>query len=228
MTRPVLLDAYCCIGGASMGYYRAGFDVVGVDKIPQPDYPFEMHVGDAVDFIRAHGDEFDAIAASPPCQASAGPTTGTNAARNADIGREHPQLIPATRDALNASGRPWVMENVVGSELRRDLTLCGLMFGLPIFRHRYFELGRWLALAIPHPSHHGHRVRGWRHGVDHPGDILAIYGDGGGKATTDECREGLGIDWSTDRERLVEAIPPSYTEFIGEQLVTFLASEVAA
>jgi hypothetical protein len=220
--RPKLLDAYCCAGGASVGYERAGFCVTGVDHVAYPDYPFHFIEADAVAFIEEHGHEYAAIHTSPPCQAASGPTLGTNAARNAAEGREHPQLIPATRAALEATGRPYVIENVVSAPVRADLLLCGLMFDLRVYRHRKFELGGW---SMPHRTcrpgieHRGHRVRGWRHGVYHEGDMLAVYGDGGGKATAEECREGLGIDWTWDRKALVEAIPPAYAQHIGTALL---------
>lgn len=231
--KPRLVDLYCCLGGASTGYARAGFEVVGVDIEPQPDYPFEFHRSDAIGLLAEHSGEFDAAAGSPPCQASSGPTKGTNRKRNAEIGRVHVDLIPATRRALHATGLPYVIENVQGSALRRDLTLCGLMFPATrrVFRHRYFELGRWSidTSRVPeHPTHRGHRVRGWRHGEYFEGDMLAIYGNGGGKATVEECREGLGIDWSLDRARLVEAIPPAYTEFIGRELLAHIEAERVA
>ncbi|MEU1518131.1 DNA methylase, partial [Streptomyces sp. NPDC005811] len=128
-----VLDAYCCIGGATEGYRRA-FDnchITGVDKEAQPDYRGDaFHQGDAIEFIRAHGHEFDLIHASPPCQGEGAPTKGTNAARNAAIGRTYPRLIVPTRAALEATGRPYVMENVPGSEVRKDIRLCGEQFGL--------------------------------------------------------------------------------------------------
>lgn len=224
MNRPVLIDAFCGLGGAAMGYSRAGFRVIGCDIEPQADYPFEFVQGDAIDFIHEYGPRAVAGHGSPPCQHASGPTTGTNAARNAALGREHPALIEPTRAAFEAVGIPYVIENVQGSELRRDLTLCGLSFGLRVFRHRYFELGDWTMPQPVHPSHRGHRVSGWRHGVRYEGDMLAVYGKGGGKATVEECREGLGIDWSWDRARLVEAIPPAYTEYIGAQLLTHVTA----
>jgi hypothetical protein len=226
--RPLrVLDAYCCIGGATAGYQRLGWHVTGVDIQAQPDYCGDVfHQGDAVDFIRAHGHEFDFIHASPPCQGEGAPTKGTNARRNAAVGRTYPRLIAPTRAALEATGRPYVIENVAGSEVRKDLRLCGEMFGFGVLMHRYFELGGW---TTPQPPHRG-RVRGWRHGEYHEGPYVAAYGKGGGKATTEEIRAAKGIDWSTDHFRLREALPPAYTEWIGRAYLATLAPalEVAA
>lgn len=223
MTRPILIDPFCGLGGSAMGWFRAGFRVIGCDAVTQPDYPFEFHQGDALEFIREYGPRASAAAGSPPCQHASGPTKGTNAKRNAAQGIEHPELIGDTRAAFEALDIPYVIENVQGSVVRRDLTLCGLMFGLRVFRHRYFELGGWSMPARTcngRSDHAGHRVRGYRHGVNYPdGDMLAVYGNGGGKASAAECREGLGIDWSWDRAQLVEAIPPAFTEHIGRALM---------
>ncbi|WP_316574242.1 DNA cytosine methyltransferase [Nocardia canadensis] len=218
-SKPRLLDLYSAAGGASRGYHRAGFDVVGVDIAEQPDYPFEFHRGDAIEFLLAHGHEFDAIAASPPCQASCTLTKGTNR------GREYPQLIPATRDALNRVGRPWVIENVQGAALRRDVVLCGEMFGLGVIRHRVFELGGWSAPQPKHVPHRG-RVAGCRHGQWHDGPYFAVYGDGGGKGSVADWQRAMGIDWTTDRRSLAEAIPPAYTEWIGHQLRQVISPRV--
>jgi hypothetical protein len=231
-SRPVLVDAYSGLGGASAGYVRAGFDVVGWDLVAQPDYPFEFEQGDALallDRLIAAGGHLPdgrpvaAVHASCPCQDAAHPTVGSNARRNAATGRSHPQLIPPTRARLERLGLPYVIENSTNAArlglMRADVVLCGLPFDLRVFRHRAFELGRWSADAPAHRSHRGHRVRGWRHGVYHDGDMFAVYGSGGGKATAAECRVGLGIDWSWDRAQLVEAIPPAYTEWLGGQLL---------
>jgi hypothetical protein len=218
--RPRLLDLYCCAGGAAYGYHEAGFEVTGVDINPQPNYPFAFHQGDAVEFIKEHGTDFDAIHASPPCQAH---TTLTKGNRHRGIGRNHIDLIPATRAALEATGRPFVIENVTSAPVRPDVTLCGLMFGLAVFRHRLFELGGWAMLSPTHPSHRGHRVAGWRHGVKHDGDMFAVYGDGGGKGSVAEWQLALGIDWTDNRLELAEAIPPVYTKFVGTQLIQFLS-----
>lgn len=222
MRRPRLLDLFSCAGGAGSGYHQAGFDVVGVDINPQPNYPFEHHVADAIEYVKEHGAEFDAIHASPPCQAH---TTLTKGNVHRGIGTGHVDLIPATRAALEASGRPWVIENVTSAPVRADITLCGLMFGLRVFRHRLFELGGWVVLQPHHPTHRGHRVAGWRHGVRYDGDMVAVYGDGGGKGTVAQWQAAMGIDWTADRGELAEAIPPAYTRFIGEALLASLPVE---
>jgi hypothetical protein len=216
LRRPRLLDLYCGAGGAGMGYHLAGFDVVGVDLAPQPRYPFEFHQGDAVEFLRDHGHEFDAVHASPPCQASCALTKGTNA------GREYVQLIPATREALRGAGRPWVMENVQGSDLARWLTLCGEYFELGVIRHRYFELGGFMVWQPEHVPHRG-RVGGWRHGERFAGPYVAVYGDGGGKGSVEQWQQAMRIEWTSDRHELAEAIPPAYTEYIGYYLLNQVA-----
>lgn len=194
--------------------------MTGVDINPQPNYVGDdFHQGDAIEFIAAHGHEFDAIHASPPCQASSALTKGTNRLTKA---HNHTDLIAATRDALSLTGRPYVIENVQGSKVRRDLTLCGEMFGLDVIRHRYFELGDWKMEPPAHVPHRG-RVQGWRHGVYYDGPYLAIYGDGGGKGSVAEWQDALGIHWTTDRRELAEALPPIFTEFIGAELMEWIA-----
>ncbi|MFE3825233.1 DNA methylase [Streptomyces sp. NPDC059092] len=225
--RPRLLDAFCCIGGAARGYQEAGFHVTGVDVRPQPDYCGDVfHQGDAIEFIRAHGRDFDFIHTSPPCQGEGSPAKGTNAARLTAAGRSHPRLIVPTRAALDAIGRPYVIENVAGSEVRKDLRLCGESFGLAVLMHRYFELSGWTVDQPAHPRHRG-RVRGWRHGEYFDGPYVAAYGKGGGKATVEEIRAAKGIDWSTDHFNLREALPPAYTRWIGAAFLT-TRLEVAA
>lgn len=248
--KPKLLDLYCCAGGASVGYDRAGFDVFGVDIDIRPDYPFPSLRGDACLVLAmlldgrslrwwrrdsrtgrhepvslALGD-FAAYAASPPCQKH---TTLTKGNEGRGWVNAHVDLIPATRDALTDVGRPFIIENVVGAraELVEPVMLCGLSFGLRVFRHRLFESN--IGLDVPkHPSHEGHRVAGWRHGVKHEGDMFAVYGDGGGKGTTAEWQAAMGIDWTDDRKAIAEAIPPAYTEYLGRQLMAAVEMERAA
>jgi hypothetical protein len=241
---PHVLDLYCCAGGAAKGYQRAGFDVVGVDIVDRPNYCGDEFVEkDALDLLTAYLDsgtfqagEFDLIHASPPCQAGCTITNGTNRAKG--WGREHVQLVPATRELIQATGVPYVIEQPTGHGglIRTDLRLCMDMFrsGPPpwVQRHRDFELGNWpdlrwfgasesLPEQPPHPRHEGY-VRGMRHGVYRDGPYVAAYGDGGGKATVAEMQHALGIDWTGVREELTEAIPPAYTEFIGRRLASHL------
>lgn len=236
--RPRLLDMFCCAGGAGMGYHRSGFDVFSIDIGAQPNNPFPFFEGDALAFLDQHTNDpeavslfrgpdgshhwltladFDAAHASPPCQGYT--------ALAAVHGNEWPLLIEPVRERLDAIGLPYVIENVQGSPLRRDLTLCGEMFALGVIRHRYFELGGW---TMPKPAHVAHRgrVRGWRHGEYFDGPYVAVYGDGGGKGSVPEWQAAMGIDWTDDRRELAEAIPPAYTEFIGRQLLAQM--EIAA
>lgn len=138
-----LLDAFCCAGGASRGYQLAGFDEVGgIDKDPQPNYIGNYFLQmDAIAGIREYGPSFDALHMSPPCQYSTALTKGTNKHLGTSKPRCLVDLIDPARQAAISTGRPWVLENVQGSKVRRDLTLCGTQFGLKVFRHRFFELG---------------------------------------------------------------------------------------
>lgn len=225
MRRPRLLDLFCCAGGAGQGYANAGFDVVGVDINPQPRYPFEFVQSDALDYVFRHWEEFDAIHASPPCQAY-------SAMKSMPDAKEHPELIEPTRTLLAATGLPYIIENVEGAPMVNPLTLCGSMFGLgaagfQLRRHRQFESN--VALMAPGPCAHrqptigvygGHvRCRStkfWRNtAADFPGyDKKQL------------ANEAMGVDWMT-MNQLSEAIPPTYTEHLGEQLMLGVG-EVAA
>lgn len=186
-----------------MGYALAGFEVVGVDIDPQPRYPFEFHQADAMDFVASHGHEFDAIHASPPCQAY----SETLRIR----GNDHPGLIPPTRRALKAAGAPWVIENVPGSPLIDPIELCGAMFGLKTYRHRLFETS-FHASAPPHPGHKVKQAKMGRPPQD--GEFIHVVGNFSG---VDYAREAMDIDWMK-RDEIAQAIPPAYTEYIGRQL----------
>lgn len=229
--RPLLLDLYCCAGGAAMGYHRAGFDVVGVDIVPRPRFPFTFMQANALDVL----DDMirwpwrprpDAVHASPPCQRDNPLMKGTNARTRAHL---HESWTARTRERLDALGLPYVIEQPTGSGvIRRDLMLCMGMFDIPsgkrppwVQRHREFELSGFDARQPRHIAHSGY-VRGMRHGVLRDGPYVAAYGNGGGKATVAEMQHALGIDWTDVREELTEAIPPDYTEFIGRQLLTAL------
>jgi DNA (cytosine-5)-methyltransferase 1 len=223
VSKPRLLDLFCGAGGAAMGYHRAGFEVVGVDIKSQPHYPFEFVQSDAIAFLYAHGPEFAAIHASPPCQ----PFTRGQALRRGKASAK-PDLVEPTRALLVDTGLPYVIENVPGAPLLNPMVLCGSMFGLQVRRHRLFESS---ALLFP-PTECRHREQGRPVGVYHTmGDqVKGIDHTTGrlvlGGRTADSVEEGgaaMGIDWMTWRE-LAESIPPAYTEWIGRQLLNVLAA----
>lgn len=210
---PRILDLFCCAGGAGMGYHRAGFDVVGVDLEPQPHYPFPFHQGDALEYLQAHGHEFDAIHASPPCQAY-------TKARKLQ-GNTHPELIIPTREALQRLGIPWIVENVPGSPLINPVILCGTMFGLRTYRHRLFE-SSFPITAPNHPAHTAKQTKMGRPPKD--GEFLQMVGNFSGVPL---AREIMGTPWMTQYE-MAQAIPPAYTTFIGWQLRAALMLTQAA
>lgn len=206
----LFLDAFCDSGGATRGYQEAGFYVVGVDIRPQPRYVGdEFYQGDAVEFIAEHGHEFDAIHASPPCQLY----SNAHRIRN----RDHPDLIAPTRAALNATGRPWVIENVPGAPLHNAVELCGAMFALRTYRHRLFEGGGGFAFAAPpHPEHTTRNAKMGRPVRD--GEFIHVVGNFSNVAL---AREVMGMPWAT-RDELREAIPVAYTAYVGAHLMTHL------
>jgi hypothetical protein len=224
---PLLFDAFCGVGAASRGYQLAGYRVIGVDIEPQPDYCGDHFVqGDAIEFIHKYGRFFSAGHASPPCQDRIAITAGNR--QRPGWTDTHVNLVPATRAVLaevrRSAGIPTVIECGVGRHLRRDLVLCGEMFGLDVLRHRWFEIDG--PFAIPAPTHRPHRgkVRGWRHGAYYDGPYLAAYGAGGGKATVSEMQSAMRIDWTESHHSLTEAIPPAYTEYIGRRLMDMTAA----
>jgi DNA (cytosine-5)-methyltransferase 1 len=213
--RPRLLDLFCGAGGAAMGYYRAGFEVVGVDIKPQPHYPFEFHQADALTFPL---DGFDAIHASPPCQAM---TTMSNRHRGSGgLADERVNLIPETRAAIAWVGVPYVLENVPGARrwLHDPILLHGGYFGLNVYRPRLFESGLFL---YPHPPALPPENPVGVYGARADGRRLFDRADGSQQraaVSVKEARDAMGIDWMDWRE-LAEAIPPAYTEWIGRQLL---------
>lgn len=217
MTRPVprLLDLFCGGGGSAVGYHRAGFEVVGVDAEPQPSYPFEFHHADAMSYPL---DGFDVVTASPPCQ-----DHSTLRSTHAEHGTGW--MLRATVERFRASGLPWVVENVPGSESEMAgcvwVTLCGSSFGLRVRRHRRFASS--LLLLVPECQH---KVQGRPLGVYGSGgsrtpEAIARGGVKGVKATAKEAPAAMGIDWMP-HDRLVQAIPPAYTELLGRQLMAHL------
>lgn len=215
MSAPRLLDLFSGAGGAARGYQRAGFHVTGIDNRPQPRYAGDVFIqADALTYCAEHGHEFDAIHASPPCQAY---ISGLGAL-NRKYGHSHPELIKPTRDALRRSQRPYVIENVVGAPLLEPIVLCGSAFGLRVRRHRVFECS--VLLLAPGCTH------------KRQGRTIGVYGNKGSgelqehplggwfyRAKSDqEAGDAMGIDWMRWKE-LTQAIPPAYTELIGRQLI---------
>lgn len=200
-----LLDLFCCAGGAAQGYHLAGFDVVGVDIFPQPLYQDDFIQADVMeltlDFLRG----FDAIHASPPCQAF-------TRARQIQ-GNAHPDYVDRVRGMLRRTGKPYIIENVEGAPLLAPVLLCGAMFpGLRTYRHRLFESNVALS-APPHPAHIVPTTKMGR--PPEPGKFMHVVGHFSG---TREGGEAMGINWMT-REGLREAIPPAYTHHLGRQLM---------
>lgn len=233
---PRLLDLFCGAGGLAVGYHRAGFEVVGVDLHPQPRFPFEFHQADAIMTLRdliegrrlgsySLGD-FHAVHASPVCHdwsalASVSGTDGTA------------ELLHLTLDLLPRTGVPWVVENVMGAPLahqsdlfgRHGVMLCGTMFGLQVLRHRLFEA----SFSLPAPPSHGSHVGEFYSPAGH-GDPNWKRRDANphlsGVGYADRCRAAMGIDWM-NRDELAQAVPPTYSEWVGCHLLAQV-SEAAA
>jgi DNA (cytosine-5)-methyltransferase 1 len=243
VSAPLVVDFFCCAGGASAGYAAAGFDVVGVERAPVDgrdpavDYPFPLHVGDAVQVMDrllaggavrfGHRDvtlaDCAAWVGSPPCH--------DHSDLAALVGEDgSAELLEQTRARFVASGLPYVIENVEGAPLVAPLLLCGSEFDLwaacrdgrrrQLRRHRLFESNVFLMGAG---------------GCHHRGQPVGVYGTGGGgqmtrgyKGHPEEVRAALGIDWTADRWALSQAIPPRFTQHIGEQLLAAITQERAA
>lgn len=201
----LLLDAFCCQGAMSSGYVDAGFVVVGVDIEPQKRYPFWFIQENAVWFIAEFGHLFDFISASPPCQ--------DYSLTQRIVSNDFPRLIEPTRDALWATGRPWVIENVEGAraDMINPITLCGAEFGLHTYRHRLFEFGRWSAapMLMEHREHEHRTVKMGRKLEE--GDFYHAVGN---FQQVDYVRRDLNLPWM-NRDGLRECAPRQYAQYIG-------------
>lgn len=213
------LDLYCGGGGSSVGLYRAGFKVTGIDIVHNPDYPFAMWQGNVmalpVEIIRS----YDFIWASPPCQEYSYASRG-----HRNNGKKYPDLIDRTRRLLIAAKKPFVIENVVGAPLRKDLMLCGEMFGLGVIRHRIFEIEGFVLKQIEHKKHKGYVKDGY---------YVTVAGNGGNDNGHNYCRlrgipfknklecwqKAMDIDWITDTWALTQSVPPAYSRYIGEEFL---------
>lgn len=213
MNRPRLLDLFCGAGGCARGYVLAGFDVTGVDCREQPNYPASggsFVRADALEYLALHGREYDVIHASPPCQRY------TRAAKIHDSAGRHPDLVAPARELLDNLGKPWVMENVIGSPLRAGVVLCGLSFGLEVIRHRVFESSLLLLAPHhnPHPKHLSTNAsKAYSTGS---GGLVCVAGH---NFVREAGAAAMGIDWNMTRAELANAIPPAYTAYLGRQLI---------
>jgi DNA (cytosine-5)-methyltransferase 1 len=227
VSRPRALDLFCGAGGASMGLYRAGFDVTGVDMQPfnqQADmfggggvdrYPFEFIQGDALT-VDLSG--YDLIWASPPCQ-------DFTRYHRREPGRIAPRgnLIPAIRSRLAASGVAWIIENVEGAPLDNPVTLCGSMFGLEIRRHRLFET----SFAVQQPQCQ-HSI--WKNEYPCAGNRTnprRTIEVGVWRIPLEVQQRAMGIDWMS-LERLSQSIPPAYSEYLGRAAMAEIEQRGAA
>jgi len=223
VARPRLLSLFCCEGGDSSGYYRAGFDVVGVDRDPQPRYPFAFHQLDVLEitpeWIQQGG--FAAVHASPPCQFAS--VYGNN---RKHVRGDHPNLIPATRELLKATGLPYIIENVEGARehLIDPIRICGTGLDIRVRRHRYFESnvplwgiacdhGRWTDRPFPGSTN---RPNG-----------RTVMNVGEYRVPLETQREVMEMPWA-DLYGISQAVPPAYAEHLGRQLRAYLETKAAA
>ncbi len=233
MSRPRLLDLFCGAGGCTAGYRAAGFEVWGVDISPQPNYCgdhfMQADALEAPDWFLAG---FDAIHASPPCQAHSTIAKQQRTRREYD----HPDLVAPTRELLQASGLPYVIENVPGAPLIDPVSICGSSVGIDVRRHRLFETN-W-PLMVPSCAHgwqtprfrsldsrRGHKSVGPVHGSSQLASVVGVHGNLNYAGEMELRKKAMEIDWMSNYE-LTQAIPPAYTELIGHQLLRHI--EVAA
>jgi DNA (cytosine-5)-methyltransferase 1 len=203
-----LLDLFCGAGGAAVGYARAGFEVVGVDNRQQKHYPFAFFLGDALEYLEKYGKEYDIIHASPPCQAY------TQARYMVKAEMNYPDLIVRTREMLEATGKPYIIENVPGAPLKNAMVLCGSMFGLGVLRHRLFECLPALYWLPGGCDHSGGTLPMWwkrRQEVKAKGKECRYITVAGQSFLMDEAKKAMGIN--------AQAIPPAYTEWVGKQMI---------
>ena len=193
-----------------MGYHRSGFNVVGVDVKFQPRYPFEFHKSDWREYFLANWQSFDAFHASPPCQ-------GYSAARHIKGGSSAPKLIADVRDLLRSTGKPYIIENVMGAkfDMINPVRLRGNMFGLKVIRDRLFETNPWLMSPPLLPvvgTTNSYRGRSNFSNAEY----ISVAGH---MFDFNDAKIAMGINWMNKTE-IAQSIPPAYTEWIGCQILT--------
>lgn len=223
-SRPRLLDLYCCQGGGARGYWLNGFEILGVDKDPQPLYPYpfiQMDVFELLDAPWFDLSAFSGVHASPPCQFAT--RYGNNRAHVRD---DHPNLIPATREALEATGLPYVIENVEDARehLLDPVQICGTGLGVRVRRHRLFETN-WPLEGVA--CDHGRFTERIFPGSSNRPNGRTVMNVGEYRVPLETQREVMQMPWS-DLYGISQAIPPPYTKHIGAQLLDYLALEAAA
>jgi DNA (cytosine-5)-methyltransferase 1 len=199
-----------------MGYHRAFPDaeIVGVDIANQPRYPFTFVQADAMTYPL---DGFDFIDASPPCQSFT-----AYRRKGHGVGDGYPDLIAATRERLTAAWKPYVIENVPGAPLLNPVQLCGSSFGLDVRRHRLFECS--FPLFVPRCRHDWQTPRFAP--ATNRTNLRSTVEVGVWRIPLHVQQAAMGIDWMTLTE-LSEAIPPAYTEHIGNALAAHLMERAA-
>ncbi len=214
MKTPKLLDLFCCEGGAGEGYKRAGFDVTGIDIDYQPNNPHKFIQADAMEYVANNYQEYDFIHASPPCQKYS--VTG-----NMYDNSHHPDLLPQVRTLLKGIGKPYVIENVPGSPMENFIKLRGDMFGLRVLRMRYFESNIML-IAPSMPKKKGYTSgKGKKYSSFDDGYYISVAGHN--YRFLDGC-VAMDIHWMS-RKGLSQSVPPAYTQYIGNQLMTYWLSK---
>lgn len=209
-----LLDLFCGGGGASFGYEQAGFEVTGVDITNQVNYVGDFVCDDALVFLQDCGHMYDAIHASPPCQCYS-----KMSAEQRKRGKEYPDLIAATRAMLIESNKPYIIENVPNSPLLEPILLCGTMFGLPTYRHRFFESN----ISLYQPEHPTHIAKCNRPGRrPKPDEYIEYVGHFCG---AEIVRSFTRLTWLTVKQ-LSQSIPPQYTRYVGLQLLRHIEKEL--
>ena len=222
MGRPLALDGFCGGGGSCRGLQQAGFEVVGFDINPHPNYPGHFIQAD-IHNLPLNVMDFDFCMFSPPCQAF----SPASARWHGKI--EYPNLIPITRELLK--GHPYTcIENVPQAPIRQDLLLWGQQFGLiktddldGLWRKRAFELS-FFAWNPPKPS------------MDRSGAYASVAGSMGcsstfnrrkaqGKRGSLSTKEGLKImgyppETKITRKELVESVPPPYAYYIAIEVLS--------
>ena len=212
-SKPICLDLYCGAGGCSVGYDRAGFHVIGVDIKEQPNYPFTFIQSDALEFDIP--DWVDFVHASPECQRFS--VTRHIGTMNID---NYGDDIEPIRAKLKATGKPYVIENVPGAPLDNPIVLHGTMFGLKVVRKRLFESNVFL-MAPDQPI--GKTFTNAASGYSSFANGATHISVAGKNFNPHDARKAMGIDWMSTRKELALSIPPAYTHYIGDQIISYIA-----